>query len=319
MSTELVNRFASLFDGRHDAVGLDNGGCLRIDPEDFWLHIHDHLLGVHPMGVYPVRNVNQVKWGCVDLDVKKEGKTRYDYETPLDAHVAAVNLRKALGVMGVPAYIERTRSDGRHVWVFASSWLPAAAMRHALLVACSAAGVPPTEVNPKQETLRPPAIGNYVRLPYPGSLANDHNPLWSAQKMLDGIGEYNWSSSTVQLNTFLDEVEEVHPMTIEALAELYVPRESVSELSVVRTDLSPLIVRKLSGLSYTIFKDGPLDGGDRSGTLYKLAIHLKEDQLTASEAVAVLTDADLRWGKYYHRPNADVLIKRTLEKAWNNT
>lgn len=176
MQRDVVSRFAWLFAGREDAHGLDGGGCSRVPP-DYAAHLRDGPgIGIYPMvprlsppdgsGVGHLEWV--VRFGCVDLDVQREGKRRWDYDTTEQGHVAAFNLKRACNALGMEAWVELTRSRGFHVWVFAEEWVPASWMRRALLVACQVADVPPTEVNPKSEGFaEPETLGNYVRTVYP--------------------------------------------------------------------------------------------------------------------------------------------------------
>ena len=147
-----VTQFMALFGGNTAAYGSEQGGCVRraLTPDVY----ERHLIDAEPIGVYPMLHHEGewlVRWGCIDLDVRAAHKRRWDYDTSHDAFVAAQNLVTALGVMQIRAWVERTKSNGYHVWVFANDWVPAVHMRRTLLVACSLVDVPPTEVNPKSE------------------------------------------------------------------------------------------------------------------------------------------------------------------------
>lgn len=328
----IVERFAALFEGRADAFGTDAGGCFRSDGDTQLVRVRDHLAGSTPIGVYPMvpntlpawpdtidrRLVKEypwlVKWGCVDLDVKGPSHaTGYDSEQ--EALEAALNLTAALRALGIVGWIERTRSRGYHVWVLASEWVSAATMRRALLVACSVVEVPPSEVNPKSEGFESTeTLGNYVRLPYPGALANNP-PVDQCRMVLEPSG------SAMGLTTFLDAAEASLTPT-NALAEavsLWTPpvlhHEKTMEFS-GEVQLDEALTKRLGGLSFTILNEGPLEGGDRSGALFKLAHSCAKDGLSADEALAVVTAADRSWGKYWKRHNGDSYLRRTVEKAY---
>jgi hypothetical protein len=165
--------FKVLFEGNRSALGAEEGGCLRLPQPWMWSQfLEAHLTGEgEPVGVYPMVSGDRisgfhedagawaVKWGCVDIDVGES-----------ESQLHAKNLHLALEAFGIRGWIERSRSKGYHVWVFADSWVPAGTMRSALLAACQIAGAPSQEVNPKQAKLREGQLGNYVRLPYPGWL-----------------------------------------------------------------------------------------------------------------------------------------------------
>lgn len=158
---DLVHRFAVLFAGRTDAHGTDSGGCVRGAVTGATYHAH--LVGEEAIGIYPLVD-GHVVWGCTDIDLG------FERSLPM-----ARNLRRALALLGITSWIERSRSKGWHVFVFAAGWLPAEHMRNALLFAHGVAGVPAKEVNPKQ--INGVELGNYLRLPYPGA--------WSEKQELD--------------------------------------------------------------------------------------------------------------------------------------
>ena len=138
---EMVEAFGFLFRGRLDVYGTEEGGADRDDTESYSTRIQNHLLGVRPMGVYPmVDHPNDgwvVTWGCVDFD-----------EGDLPSWVHAVNLQAVLHTFGITAWIERSRSKGYHVWVFLKGWTEAALVRRALLAACQIVDAPTKEINP---------------------------------------------------------------------------------------------------------------------------------------------------------------------------
>lgn len=161
----VVGAFAALFAGRTDVTGGWDGQCLY---QPITLDTYaKHLSGEAPIGVYPTLDNGMVAWGCVDIDFKatfKDGtpvEGRHGLQVATDVHAAC-------DYLGIPAHIEET-VNGYHVWVFSEEqWVSAVTMQRALLVACRLAEYDPKEVNPKQTSLKPGQVGNYVRLPYPG-------------------------------------------------------------------------------------------------------------------------------------------------------
>ena len=304
-------KFCSLFEGRTDAYGTDEGGCVRspLEGYDYW---GAHWHGSRPLGVYPLVHADDgwvVRWGAVDLDVKREGKSRYDYETEADAEQAAWNLVLVLREFGVVSWCEVTKSHGRHVWVFAEDWVSASTMRRALLVACQVAGVPPTEVNPKSERFDDPRmLGNYVRLPYVGDSLTDRY-IVSVERTPFRKDEFigkAWNTRTPAL-------------TIAKIAGMYVPpvmsrvvlsgghEEYDGELN---DDVTPYI--------RTVLERGPTDEGrDRSGWLWWLAGRCREEELSPECTLAVLTSADETWThKYDARKDPYKYYAEIVEKVY---
>lgn len=292
----LARGFADLFAGRVDVYGKGGaqGGCVK-EPLTYD-HYYAHLEGTLPIGVYPQRDDYKVKWGCSDIDVEDFG--------------LAYNIRAALNTLGIVGWIELTRSAHYHVWVFCEQWTTAAVVRRALLVAHELAGVPPKEVNPKQGSLEGMNYGNYVRLPYPG---------WFTHTRLSGERQVMIvpKGPPFSLEQFLPAAwrRRADHHTLHRAANLY--REPEKK-AVVLGNLVPLndtLTTRLNGLAWTVYKDGPLDG-DRSAALFKLAAGCKTSGLNPTEALTIVTDADLRWGKYHSRPDGEKWLRRTVERAY---
>jgi hypothetical protein len=307
MITEtLRNQFIALFDGRRDAVGSDEGRAIRIPEDEFSSLIDDHLnvpgraIGVYPLFWSTVRRDWRVLWGCVDLDVAKPGA---EYQTEQEAHEAALRLQRTLDVAaGVASWVEVTRSHGRHVWVFASQSVEAAIMRRALPVACEIAGVTSREVNPKSEGFdERERLGNYVRLPYPAGVTDNR---YISTLTLEGFVHEAWDART-------------RPAPLEEFARLWVapvaPRARVTgEVPV----LDRALTRRMGGLTWTVFSNGPLEGSDRSGTLFKLAALCHDDELSPEEALAIITAADEAWGKFHDRADCDRQLNNIIDRTY---
>ncbi len=294
--------FIDLFEGNDEAYGSNEGGCVRFAPP--W---QDHLMGQTPMGVYPLIH-DRVKWGCVDLDVKSEKKPSGDYASEKDAHTAARNLYLVLEALGITAWIERTRSAGRHVWVFADEWVLAACMRRALLVACGLAEVSVREVNPKQET----GFGNYVRLPYPGVAINEDA---GTQVMIDPGDQM---PITYEGFVSVASQERTSKATLEGVAQHYVAPPQAAETPAIVTpyegDLKAL-ARQLGGRGYTVFMHGPTTG-DRSAALQYIAHYAFEGDLTYDQAFTLVEDLDQRLGKYVGRHDRDRRLHEIIRRAY---
>ena len=113
---QVTGLFANLFRGRGDVYGHEEGRCVKepLTHEVF----QRHLDGVEAIGVYPmvpINNIYHVAWGCSDIDIE-------DY-------AGAKKIQSALQAVNVPSFIERSRSKGYHVWVFADRPVPASSMR----------------------------------------------------------------------------------------------------------------------------------------------------------------------------------------------
>lgn len=293
-----TERFIKLFRGRGDVYGSEEGSCVK-EPLTTDVFIN-HLTGTTPIGVYPMvplRGDWYTVWGCTDIDTG-------DLQ-------AAINLQSAFESAGVHAFIEKSRSKGYHVWVFASEPVLARDMRRMFLACHQVVDYPAREVNPKQETLASTKqYGNYVRLPYP-----NHADLSIPNRRVINHDEEPYS-----LDEFLNMAENamVSPEVVTRLASFY--REPVKthliNTDYVQCESLPEAMRKLSALGKVIWRDGPLEGGDRSRALAKLSHECVRSGLNPSETKVVITDADLRWGKYHDRTNGELELDKLVQRAY---
>jgi hypothetical protein len=299
--TESVDGFITLFRGRGDVYGHDEGRCVKgaLNRERFLGHLHgDELIGVYPM--VPHGNEHVVVWGCSDFD---NGEVSFD---------DAQKLRHALLAVGITSWIERSRSKGHHLWVFAEAPVPAIVMRHMLLAAHQVANVPAKEVNPKQETLAPGQYGNYVRLPY----GNVRDVYCRRQRILASTSHHDGQYSDILFNDFVrDAMASRTPVAlIHSVAQMYVPPVIVA-IPITDTPYSATLdeaMRLLKPLAKVIWRDGPLAGNDRSSTLARLGFECAETGLNPSQTKIVLQTADKRWGKYHLRPNGETEIDKLV-------
>lgn len=306
MNRQDIERYATLFAGRGDAYGSEHGGSVK--QKITAMTFHDHLVygGDKAIGIYPLVKIDgefMVRWGCTDIDL---GDT--------ESWPHAVNLRTVFDTLGIQAWIEVSRSKGFHVWVFADQWIPAPLMRHAFLFAHQIAGVPATEVNPKQvdDSKLKVGLGNYVRLPYPGGYEDNWRRVVLAPEQ-----------AVIQTKLHRDEFVDLALSTLNNLdiitqvADMYTPPPPKQRVDIDTNydgDLQQLVTR-LPGLAYTIFVNGPLEGADRSSTLSRLAAKAADAGFTPAETMALVVDADKRWGKFYDRADGQEQMEGIVEWA----
>jgi len=296
--SDTLDDYVTLFRGRGDVYGHNEGRCVKeaLTIEKFV----DHLVGTEPIGVYPLVPVDgaySCVWGCSDFDTA-------------DAHRHAMALHEAFSAAGVTSWVEKSRSKGYHVWVFCTSLVSATDMRNMFLAAHQVAGVPATEVNPKQTTLAKGQYGNYVRLPYP----NYSDDTATGQRMLTADGSF------MTLTEFVASAmaTRVTPEMVASLASMYRPPAKSTKTfnDYVFDDVNLLeAMAKLSPLGQVIWRDGPLEGKDRSSTLARLGHVCVSSGLNPSETKAVLRTADQRWGKYHLRHDGDNEIDKLVVRV----
>jgi hypothetical protein len=308
--------FAELFQGNPCAHGTVEGGCVRSAP-DFGAHLFqpDRSIGIYPMvesavlrkQFLSVHGVDggawYVRWGCTDID---------NADDPEACLPLARNLWKVLRRLGITSWVERTKGKGYHVWVFAQEWVPAIVMRRALLAAHQVAGVKPTEVNPKQvdTTGIKAGLGNYVNLPYPC--------LWEDAGRRVVIDP--WDGYPRTLPEFLDDA--MHGRTpydtLYAAAKLYIAPPPVRAVAYTEPSVeAATLARNLPGLPYTIWKNGCLEGRDRSTTMARFCHLCAEASIDPGDCMVMLRDLDARLGKFIDRVDRQEQLDRLLDTAYS--
>ena len=182
-------------------------------------------------------------------------------------------------------------------------------MRRAFLSAHQAIDYVAKEVNPKQETTT--GFGNYVRLPYPGEFKSPSEVRYMLDDNDKPMSLTSWLEFAIESRTSRTRLEEI--------ANMYVQVQYVTPVLDVVTESVKKIIKKASAISFIIWRDGPYPGADRSSALYKLAHRLHDDGLTASEAVAILKNADERWGKYHLRADGEEELMKMITHAYGAT
>jgi len=295
-----LEKFVTLFRGRGDCYGSNEGGCVR---EPLTQQVFaNHLEGTLAIGVYPSVPAPTpfCVWGCSDIDVEDLASARL--------------LQRTMGMAGIVSWVERSRSKGYHVWVFASEPVSSLVMRRALLVVHQVANYPAREVNPKQTDVSATKVGNYVRLPYFGGYYGTP----TKQVVLDD------NNIPMSLNDFVDKATQFSTKLelLENIANMYVepPKTTITDMSHwddVTDENVETALALTSQLARIIWRDGPLEGQDRSRALTRLAHVCSRSGVTPSMTNLIVVSADKRWGKYHLRGESGVQeIQKIIARAY---
>tara|TARA_R100000781_G_scaffold20067_1_gene15248 strand:+ start:123 stop:1778 length:1656 start_codon:yes stop_codon:yes gene_type:complete len=117
--------------------------------EDLW---EKHLKGEKSLGVIPINQEHNCKWGCIDID-------SYDNFSHLD-------LLRKIKKAEFPFIVCKSKSAGAHVYCFFKNYVKAKDLKEKLTKIAAALGHKGAEVFPKQSTLQAGFFGNYVNMPY---------------------------------------------------------------------------------------------------------------------------------------------------------
>ena len=163
-----MQRFKEIFEGNNSAFGqlilsgstTDKGKAegkafIKRQPviDKLW---EDHLEGKDPaLGVIPINENNECKWGCIDVD-------QYNLD-----HLSIMRNIKGFGF---PLVTFRSKSGGAHLFLFAKDFIPAALMQSKLKAMAEALGFGGSEIFPKQTEILVERgdTGNFLNLPYHG-------------------------------------------------------------------------------------------------------------------------------------------------------
>ena len=161
ITNEQVVLFSRLFTGRTDVYGTYDPATKRVRQIKAPVTnrvIADHLLGRRPYGVYLLQG-EIVSAAAVDFD-QEEGRPPAEF------------VRRMANV-GIPAYIERSKSKGYHAWVFfVQEGVKARMFRAIARNVLSEMGCSSVEIFPKQDALTTAAsFGNFINAPIFGTLA----------------------------------------------------------------------------------------------------------------------------------------------------
>ena len=267
--------------------------------------IAGHLDGSQGIGIYPIRERSTVddllvvQWGCCDIDTGDWNE--------------AYRLGYALEKMGLEPWVERSRSKGWHIWVFADDWVEAWVMRRALKVAYGAIDLRAKEANPKSESLRPDQLGNYVRLPYKGGL----NTLVDRQCMMKNISRTS-DGVPMSLDEFMDSPVGVPTERLkEWAAKFYEPprKHHVSVETLLSDEGLALLAARMKRQTRNVWENGP-QKADRSATLQALGHAFANQGFTIQECFQLVHAADRMWGKYHERANGDDYIVDIVERCY---
>jgi hypothetical protein len=297
---DLVEQFANLFAGRTDAYGSDTGGAVW---KPVTLATYEaHLEGIEPIGIYPIRHAHNklwVRWGCCDIDTGDWSE--------------AFMLATALSGMGLRPHVERSRSKGWHIWVFVDEWVEAWEVRRCLKVAYSAIDLPAKEANPKQETLQPEQLGNYVRLPYKGAFIMDNE----RQTMMEGwdrggdgepVALCDWMTEIPMHGHLYSPVERIRYWANKWYER---PKRTISLETPLESVVS--LAKQLPHTWAATWQYG--DVKDRSATFVAMAYSLAKLGWQPQDVFNILWGCP--WNKYRDRPNGEVYVQDIVERAFS--
>ena len=154
----MIDKFKHIFTGLERAhgvtkVGESNGNGTKVKGKSFVkrepvtdLLWQQHLEGTESLGVIPINDDNNCKWGCIDID----SYAGFDH----------LELIKKINKLNLPLIVFRSKSGGAHVFLFTEEYVSARSMQDKLTEIKAVLGYGGSEVFPKQTEFSdaPPCI-----------------------------------------------------------------------------------------------------------------------------------------------------------------
>ena len=162
----MLDKFKKIFDGQNRAHGIfissgevSDKNKIKGSGKVIQESITDSLWKKHldgegaSLGVIPINDDSQCKWGCIDVDTY-----------PLDHRKIAKDIKNKK----IPLVVFRSKSGGAHLFLFVEKFISALAMRKKLQEFASNLGYASCEIFPKQIEIKVDRgdTGNFLNLPY---------------------------------------------------------------------------------------------------------------------------------------------------------
>jgi hypothetical protein len=246
----MQERFKEIFEGFNDAHGYtyktgerDNRGKEKVKSgferkkvtDELWQR---HLDGELPaLGIIPINENNQCKWGCIDIDIYN-----------LDHKKLIQQVRKN----NLPLCVFRSKSGGAHVFLFVKEFVSAKLMRLKLKEIANLLGYHDSEIFPKQDEVlvKEGHLGSFLNLPYHGGTKSLRYAL-------------NDNADPLELDEFLG-IYDQYALTEVALDELKINKPKLKEAFVD----GPPCLNKLA--------ESGFGEGSRNNALFNIGVFYKK-------------------------------------------
>lgn len=286
ISPERIELFQRCFGGRRDAYGtydVHTGRVRQVKAAVTDEVIRRHLHGHQPYGVYL-------------LVGERTTAVVADFDT--EDLRAAAELVEAAKPYHIPAYIERSKSKGYHVWIFFAQPVPAAKARAVMRRLLFEIEKPGTEVFPKHSALNAHVtFGNFIHAPLFGLSVRRGRTVFldPADPNRPHPNQWDLLASVKRVSeATLDEVIQLNDLTDNAGCGFRATAPAAPGCA----------TRGLPPCAQTMLADGVTE--HQRVACFRLAVNLKKTGLPFDSAVAVLTD----WAKRNRPRNGRRIITR---------
>jgi hypothetical protein len=203
--------------------------------DDLW---EKHLKGEGPaLGIIPITENNNCKWGCIDID-------EYDFD-----HTSLI---KSIRKLKLPLIVCRSKSGGAHVFLFTKEFIPASLMQGTLKKMAKILGYEGSEIFPKQTEILVERgdTGNFLNLPY-------HNEMKGLRYAINDNG------TGCTLEEFY-KLYDVYSCKEEDIKEIKIEEKKIEEAF----KDGPPCLNKLAAIGF--------GEGSRNNALFNIAVYFKQ-------------------------------------------
>ena len=200
-----------------------------------------HLKGEEPsLGIFPIREDNKCKWGCIDIDVYP-----FDHK----------ELIKKIKDKNLPLIVFKSKSGGAHTFLFTKEFVPASLIRERLKRMAAVLGHAKREIYPKQDYVRFDRndLPSWLNIPYHGG---DNTTRYA----LDEEG------NKLSLENFY-QFHDKKVLTEKELINETIYKQDPKEDNGLLKEAPPCLI--------TLLKDGMEEGG-RNEAMYNVGVYLKK-------------------------------------------
>jgi hypothetical protein len=200
-----------------------------------------HLNGEEPsLGIFPIREDNKCKWGCIDVDVYP-----FDHKQLIDK----INEKK------LPLTVFKSKSGGAHAFLFTKDFVPASLIREKLKKMAAVLGHAKREIYPKQDYVKfdKNDLPSWLNIPYHGG---DNTTRYA----LDDQG------NKLSLENFY-KVYDLKSISEKDLIHGTIMKDNSKDENDLLKGAPPCLV--------TLLKDGITEGG-RNDMMYNVGVYLKK-------------------------------------------
>ena len=262
--------FMRYFTGRTDVYGTydhKSGKARQVKEPVTTDVIRAHLRGEQPYGVYLLHG-SRTQALAVD----------FDEDDPL----VALEFVTAAGRYDIPAYVERSKSKGYHVWIFfEEGGVSAAKARRVARHLLQEIERPGTEIFPKQDAIDDAkSFGNFINAPLFGALVPEGRTVFIDPNLQPHPNQWDFLESVERVSEdWLDEIIEVN--AIEEPNVIEGQTETASEETP-----QPQAAYGLPICAQRILAEGVRD--HQRVACFRLAVQLRKTGLPYELALAVL-------------------------------